>query len=70
MKIALCFIISYEHVLNKENISFEVKSVKELTELFEKNINSAQNNVKEKIISIGNEILSSTIKKLDQYIIH
>ena len=56
--------------LNKENISFEVKSVKELTELFEKNINSAQNNVKEKIISIGNEILSSTIKKLDQYIVN
>jgi 3-deoxy-D-manno-octulosonic-acid transferase len=56
--------------LNKENISFEVKSVKELTELFEKNINSAQNNIKEKIISIGNEILSSTIKKLDQYIVN
>ena len=56
--------------LNKENISFEVKSVKELTELFEKNINSAQNNVKEKIISIGNEILSSTIKKLDQHIVN
>ena len=56
--------------LNKENISFEVKSVKELTELFEKNINSAQNNIKEKIISIGNEILSSTIKKLDQHIVN
>ena len=56
--------------LNKENISFEVKSVKELTELFEKNINSTQNNVKEKIISIGNEILSSTIKKLDQHIVN
>jgi len=56
--------------LNKENISFEVKSVKELTELFEKNINSAQNNIKEKIISIGNQILSSTIKKLDQYIVN
>jgi len=56
--------------LNKENISFEVKSVKELTELFEKNINSAQNNIKEKIISLGNEILSSTIKKLDQYIVN
>ena len=56
--------------LNKENISFEVKSVKELTELFEKNINSAQNNIKEKIISLGNQILSSTIKKLDQYIVN
>jgi 3-deoxy-D-manno-octulosonic-acid transferase len=57
--------------LNKENISFEVKSVKELIDHFDKNINANQsNNIKEKIINIGNEILSSTIKKLDQYIVN
>jgi 3-deoxy-D-manno-octulosonic-acid transferase len=57
--------------LNKENISFEVKSVKELIDHLDKNINSNQsNNIKEKIINMGNEILSITIKKLDQYIVN
>jgi 3-deoxy-D-manno-octulosonic-acid transferase len=57
--------------LNKENISFEVKSVKELIYHLEKNINAHQsNNIKEKIINMGNEILSATIKKLDQYIVN
>ena len=57
--------------LNKENISFEVKSVKELIDHLEKNINASQrNNIKEKIINMGNEILSKTIKKLDQYIVN
>lgn len=55
--------------LSKENISFEVKSTKELINQLEKKINIPQkNNIKEKIIKMGNEILSSTIKKLDQYI--
>ena len=57
--------------LNKENVSFEVKSVKELIDYLDKNINTPQsNNIKEKIISMGNEILSKTIKKLDQYIVN
>jgi 3-deoxy-D-manno-octulosonic-acid transferase len=57
--------------LNKENISFEVKSVKELIDHLDKNINSNQsNNIKEKIINKGNEILSITIKKLDQYMVN
>jgi 3-deoxy-D-manno-octulosonic-acid transferase len=57
--------------LNKENISYEVKTVKELIDHLERNINVHQsNNIKEKIINMGNEILSMTIKKLDQYIIN
>jgi 3-deoxy-D-manno-octulosonic-acid transferase len=57
--------------LNKENISFEVKTEKELIGLIEKKINTNQgNNIKDKIIKIGDEILSSTIKKLDQYIVN
>ena len=57
--------------LNKENISFEVKSIKELIDHLDKNINAHQsNNIKEKIIIMGNEILSKTIKKLDQYIVN
>ena len=57
--------------LNKENISFEVKTEKELIDLIEKKINTNQgNNIKDKIIKIGDEILSSTIKKLDQYIVN
>ena len=56
--------------LNKENISFEVKSEKELIYQLEKKIGTNPNNdIKEKIIKIGNEILSSTIKKLDEYIV-
>jgi 3-deoxy-D-manno-octulosonic-acid transferase len=57
--------------LNKENISFEVKTEKELIDLIENKINTNQgNNIKDKIIKIGDEILSSTIKKLDQYIVN
>jgi 3-deoxy-D-manno-octulosonic-acid transferase len=57
--------------LNKENVSFEVKSVKELIDHLDVNINAPQrNNIKEKIIKMGNEILSKTIKKLDQYIVN
>ena len=57
--------------LNKENISHEVKTVKELIDHLERNINVHQsNNIKEKIINVGNEILSMTIKKLDQYMIN
>jgi 3-deoxy-D-manno-octulosonic-acid transferase len=57
--------------LNKENISFEVRTEKELIDIIEKKINTYQeNNIKDKIIKIGDEILSSTIKKLDQYIVN
>jgi len=57
--------------LNKENVSFDVKSVKELIDHLDVNINAPQrNNIKEKIIKMGNEILSKTIKKLDQYIVN
>jgi 3-deoxy-D-manno-octulosonic-acid transferase len=57
--------------LNKENISFEVKTEKELIDLIEEKINTNQgNNIKDKIIKIGEEILSSTIKKLDQHIVN
>lgn len=57
--------------LNKENFSFEVKSVKELIDHLDRNFNAHQsNNIKEKIIKMGNEILSKTIKKLDQYIVN
>jgi 3-deoxy-D-manno-octulosonic-acid transferase len=57
--------------LNKENISFEIKSKRDLIDQLEKKINTYQdNNIKEKIIKIGNEILETTIKKLDQYIIN
>jgi 3-deoxy-D-manno-octulosonic-acid transferase len=59
------------HFFNKENISFEIKSKKDLIDQLEKKINTYQdNNIKEKIIKIGNEILETTIKKLDQYIIN
>ena len=57
--------------LNKENIAFEIKSERELIDQLEKSFNNSQkNNIKEKIIKIGDEILSSTIKKLDQYIVN
>ncbi len=46
-----------------------MKSEKELVEQLEKKIKTPQNiNINEKIVKIGNEILLSTIKKLDQYI--
>ncbi len=57
--------------LNKENISFEVKSEKELICQLENKISANQSiNIKKEIIKIGDEILSSTIKKLDEYIVN
>ena len=57
--------------LHNENIAFEVKSEKELIEQLEKRIKTPKNiNINEKIIKIGNEILLSTIEKLDQYIVN
>ena len=57
--------------LNKENISFEVKSENELIYQLENKISANQSiNIKEEIIKIGDEILSSTIKKLDEYIVN
>ena len=57
--------------LNKENISFEVKSEKELIYELENKISANQSiNIKEEIIKIGDQILSSTIKKLDEYIVN
>ena len=57
--------------LNKENISFEVKSENELIYQLENKISTNQSiNIKEGIIKIGDEILSSTIKKLDEYIVN
>jgi len=57
--------------LNKEKVSFEVKSERELIDQLDNKINAFEsNNIKKKIIKIGDEILSSTIKKLDQYIVN
>ena len=57
--------------LNKENIAFKVNSGAELiNQLKEKIIDYQNKNIKEKIIKMGDEILSSTIKKLDQYIVN
>ena len=57
--------------LNKENIAFKINSGAELTEQLKKKINDYQKkNIKEKIIRMGDEILSSTIKELDQYIVN
>lgn len=57
--------------LNKENISFEVKSVEELVDYLNQKISTNRtSNIKEKIINMGNEILLTTIKKLDQYIVN
>ena len=57
--------------LNKENIAFKINSQSELIHMLEKKLNENQNeSIKEKITKIGNEILSSTIKKLDQYIVN
>ena len=57
--------------LNKENIAFKINSGAELTEELKKKINDYQKkNIKEKIIKMGDEILSSTIKELDQYIVN
>jgi 3-deoxy-D-manno-octulosonic-acid transferase len=57
--------------LSKENVSFEVKSERELIDQLDNKINAFEsNNIKKKIIKIGDKILSSTIKKLDQYIVN
>ena len=57
--------------LNKENIAFQINSVSELIDQLKEKFNNYQNkNIKEKIIKMGDEILSSIIKKLDQYIVN
>jgi 3-deoxy-D-manno-octulosonic-acid transferase len=57
--------------LNKENIAFKINSEAELINQLKEKINDYQNkNIKEKIIGMGDEILSSTIKELDQYIVN
>ena len=57
--------------LNKENIAFKINSGAELIDQLKEKINDYQNkNIKEKIIRMGDEILSSTIKELDQYIVN
>jgi 3-deoxy-D-manno-octulosonic-acid transferase len=57
--------------LNKENIAFKINSEAELIDQLKEKINNYQNkNIKEKIIRMGDEILSSTIKELDQYIVN
>jgi 3-deoxy-D-manno-octulosonic-acid transferase len=57
--------------LNKENIAFKINSGAELINQLKEKINDYQNkNIKEKIIGMGDEILSSTIKELDQYIVN
>ena len=58
-------------LLNKENIAFKINSEVELINQLKAKFNNYQNkNIKEKIIKIGDEILSSTIKKLDEYIVN
>ena len=57
--------------LNKENIAYKINSEAELINQLKEKINDYQNkNIKEKIIRMGEEILSSTIKELDQYIVN
>jgi len=57
--------------LNKENIAFKINSGAELINQLKEKINDYQNkNIKEKIIRMGDGILSSTIKELDQYIVN
>ena len=57
--------------LNKENIAFKINSETELIDQLKEKFNNYQNiNIKEKIIKMGVEILSSTIKRLDQYIVN
>ena len=56
--------------LNKENIAFKINSGGELIAQLKEKFNNYQNkNIKDKIIRMGDEILFSIIKKLDQYII-
>jgi 3-deoxy-D-manno-octulosonic-acid transferase len=57
--------------LNKENVAFKINSEAELIDqLKEKFDNYPNKNIKEKIIKMGDEILSSTVKRLDQYIVN
>jgi 3-deoxy-D-manno-octulosonic-acid transferase len=64
------FIEIYD-LLNKENIAFQINSEAELIDQLKEKFNNYQNkNIKEKIIKMGDEILSSTLKKLDQYIVN
>ncbi len=57
--------------LRIENIAFKINSEIELTNQLKEKFNNIKNiNIKEKLIKIGDEILSSTIKKLDQYIVN
>jgi 3-deoxy-D-manno-octulosonic-acid transferase len=63
--------IEIYNFLNKENIAFKINSGAELINQLKEKINDYQNkNIKEKIIGMGDEILSSTIKELDQYIVN
>ncbi len=63
--------IEIYNFLDKENIAFKINSEAELIDQLKEKINNYQNkNVKEKIIRMGDEILSSTIKELDQYIVN
>jgi len=57
--------------LNIEGVAFNVKSEKDLIDKLKQKFNNYENrNVKEKIIAIGNKILSETIRDLDRYIIN
>jgi 3-deoxy-D-manno-octulosonic-acid transferase len=57
--------------LNKENIAFKINSEAELINQLKEKINNYQNkNIKEIIIRMGDEILSSTLKELHQYIVN
>ena len=59
------------YFLNKENIAFKINSEAELIDQLKEKFNNYQNkNIKEKIIKMGDEILSSTVKRLDQYIVN
>jgi len=57
--------------LNKENIAFHINSEEELIDQLKDKFNNYPNkNIKEKLIKMGDEILLSTIKELDQYIVN
>ncbi|MBT4698545.1 MAG: hypothetical protein HOB75_00420 [Alphaproteobacteria bacterium] len=59
------------NLLNKENIAFHINSEEELIDQLKDKFNNYPNkNIKEKLIKMGDEILLSTIKKLDQYIVN
>ena len=58
-------------LLNKENIAFQINSEEELIDQLKDKFNNYPNkNIKEKLIKMGDEILLSTIKELDQYIVN